>query len=101
MRFALIGFDYTDSEAPARRAVVRPKHMEIMQRFVDAGTLKYSGPLLNKEGTMIGSIMIHEYESEEALRADFLAQEPYVLEGIWEKVNIYPHFPAHYFENTL
>ena len=95
MRFVLIAYDYTDSEAPARRKVVRPRHMETMAVFKAAGTLKYSGPLLSKDGTtMIGSLMIHEYPSEEAMREGFLSKEPYAVEGIWEKINIYPHFPA-------
>ncbi|MCL2369040.1 MAG: YciI family protein [Oscillospiraceae bacterium] len=94
MRFALIAFDYTDSEAPARRKEVRPRHKEVQKEFKAAGTLKYCGGLLNNEGTTIGSLMLHDYPSEEALRADFLAREPYALEDVWETIHIYPHVPA-------
>ncbi|MCL2588840.1 MAG: YciI family protein [Oscillospiraceae bacterium] len=94
MRFVLLGFDGKDEGAMDRRMAARPEHMEIMLKFKEAGTLKYSGPLLDDDGKMIGSLMIHEYPSEQALRDDFLANEPYALQGVWETVTIYRHFPA-------
>ena len=94
MRFVLIGFDHTDAGALDRRMAARPAHMEIMKTFKANGTLKYSGPLVSKDGKMIGSLMIHEYETERDLKEDFLAREPYFLEGVWKEISIYPHFPA-------
>jgi len=95
--FVVIGFDGQDSEAPARRAATRPSHLEYGKPFVESGTIKYGGPLLNKDGNMIGSMMVIESSSEEALRAEFLANEPYVTQGVWETFTIYPFQLAPHF----
>jgi len=98
MRFVVLGFDGTDSEAPARRAAARPAHLEGIPALLEAGTLKYGGPLFDAEGNMNGSIMILEYPSEEALCAEFLSKEAYAVGNVWQKIEIHPHKAAPFCE---
>jgi len=47
---------------------------------------------------MNGSIMILEYPSEEALRAEFLSKEAYAVGNVWQKIEIHPHKAAPFCE---
>ena len=100
MRFVLIGHDGTDAEAPARRAATRPAHLEVTKPLLESGIFKYGGPLLDKDENMVGSMMVLEYDSEEQLRAEYLAIEPYVAAGVWQKIEIYPFKTAPAFEQA-
>ena len=46
-----------------------------------------AGALLDDEGKMKGSLLVMQYESREELDA-YLAQEPYVVEGVWETIEV-------------
>jgi hypothetical protein len=46
-----------------------------------------AGGLLDEDGKMIGSALIMEFESRRELD-DYLASEPYVLEKVWEKIEV-------------
>ena len=86
------------SPSPARRAAVRPAHMEAVRALYDAGIFQYGGALLDDAGKMIGSMMVLDYPSEDALRTEFLANEPYVTGGVWETVQVHPFELAGLFE---
>jgi len=98
MRFVVLGYDAKDSEAPARRAAARPAHLEAVKTLHKSGTFQYGGALLDKEGGMIGSMMVLDYPSEETLRTEFLAQEPYVTAGVWQEIQVHPFGLAGWFE---
>ena len=98
MRFLVLGFDDTDTEAPARRQAARAAHLDGVSALCDAGALHYAGALLDADGNMNGSMMVLEYPSEETLRTEFLANEPYVKGGVWTKIEVYPHTPAAFLE---
>jgi len=98
MRFIVLGYDAKDPDAPVRRAAARPVHMETVRALYDAGIFHYGGALLDDDGNMIGSMMVLEYPSEAALRAEFLASEPYVTGGVWETIQIHPFSVAGLFE---
>ena len=70
-----------------KRMEVRPRHLEGMKRLLDH--IICAGGLLDEEGKMKGSLMVMEYESRKDLD-DYLENEPYVLEHVWEKVEIEP-----------
>ena len=70
-----------------KRMEVRPRHLEGMKRLLDH--IICAGGLLDDEGKMKGSLMVMEYESRKDLD-DYLENEPYVLEHVWEKVEIEP-----------
>ncbi len=70
-----------------KRMEVRPRHLEGMQKLSDH--IISAGGLLDEEGKMKGSALIMDFESREELDA-YIAQEPYVLENVWERIEIEP-----------
>ena len=57
--------------------------------MVERGELRAAGAILDDAGTMIGSAIFAEFSSLAELDA-WLAREPYVQEGVWQKVEIKP-----------
>ena len=68
-----------------RRMEVRPRHLENMGK-VD-GKVICAGGLLDDEGKMKGSVMVMDFADKAALDK-YLASEPYILEHVWEKVEV-------------
>ncbi len=89
MHYVVIAKDGTDPEAPGRRLSVREKHLEGVQPLVASGILQVGGALLNKEGLMIGSMMVLEAEDEEAVWK-FLKGDIYSKANVWQSFEIYP-----------
>ena len=90
MLFVVLGHDGTDSEALARRMAAREEHLQNVQALYDAGIFRYGGALLDAHGNMNGSMMVLDYPSEAALRAEFLSKEPYVTQGVWQTIHVHP-----------
>ena len=68
-----------------KRMEVRPRHLEGMKAL---GTkIICAGGLLDDEGRMKGSALVMEFENRAALD-DYLKNEPYVVEGVWKKVEV-------------
>ena len=68
-----------------KRMEVRPRHLEGMKKL--GRQIICAGGLLDEEGRMKGSALILEFDSRAALDA-YLASEPYVVEHVWEKVEV-------------
>ncbi|MBQ3973717.1 MAG: hypothetical protein II628_06070 [Lachnospiraceae bacterium] len=68
-----------------RRMEVRPRHLENMAKI--NGKVICAGGLLDEEGKMKGSLMVMEFESRAVLE-DYLKNEPYITDGVWEKVDV-------------
>ena len=68
-----------------KRMEVRPRHLAGMQQL--GNYVICAGGLLDEEGKMKGSVLIVDFENRAALDA-YLAGEPYVVEGVWEKVEV-------------
>ena len=68
-----------------RRMEVRPRHLENMSKI--NGKVICAGGLLDEEGKMKGSLMVMEFESRAVLE-DYLKSEPYITDGVWEKVDV-------------
>ena len=67
------------------RMEVRPCHfegMEIMKEHILC-----AGGMLDKDGKMIGSLLVMEFEKREQLD-EYLANEPYVVEHVWERIEV-------------
>ena len=85
--FTVYAADKTDT-GPAIRAENRPAHLEWARALGDR--LKVGGPLLSDDGEqMIGSFLIIEYESLEALKAH-LKTDPYAIGGLFQSVDVRP-----------
>lgn len=68
-----------------KRMEVRPRHLENMSKI--NGKVICAGGLLDEEGKMKGSLMVMEFESRAVLE-DYLKSEPYITDGVWEKVDV-------------
>ncbi len=68
-----------------RRMEVRPRHLEGMARL--GSHVVCAGGLLDEAGKMKGSVLVMDFQSREELD-DYLANEPYVTEHVWEKIEV-------------
>ena len=69
----------------AKRMEVRPRHLKGMEKL--RSNIICAGGLLDDEGIMKGSVLILDFPSRAELDA-YLAAEPYVVEHVWEKVEV-------------
>ena len=83
MQFLVKAYDGPDMLE--KRMAVRPRHLEGMKTL--GKRIICAGGLLDDEGKMKGSVLVLEFESRAALD-EYLASEPYVTEGVWEKVEV-------------
>lgn len=88
-QFLLLAYDGTDETAAARRRAARPAHFEGIKPMVARGELRAAGAILDDAGKMIGSAVMAEFPSRAELDA-WLARDPYVKEGVWQKIEIRP-----------
>ena len=70
-----------------KRMAVRPRHLEGMKAL--GKQIIAAGGLLDEEGKMKGSALILEFPDRAALD-EYLAGEPYVVEGVWQKIVVEP-----------
>ena len=66
---------------------VRPCHLENLGKI--EGRILCAGGLLAEDGKMKGSVLVMEFENR-ALLEEYLRSEPYLLEHVWEKVEVEP-----------
>lgn len=69
----------------AKRMEVRPRHLEGMEKM--RSHIICAGGLLDENGKMKGSVLILDFPSRSELDA-YLASEPYVLEQVWEQIDV-------------
>ena len=70
-----------------KRMEVRPRHLEGMKALSDH--IISAGGLLDEAGKMKGSALIMDFASRKELD-EYLANEPYVTEKVWERVEVEP-----------
>ena len=68
-----------------KRMEVRPRHLAGMQAMSEH--ILCAGGMLDDEGKMKGSVLIVDFPDRAALDA-YIAAEPYVVEHVWEKIEI-------------
>lgn len=68
-----------------KRMAVRPRHLEGMKKL--GKHIICAGGLLDDNGKMKGSALVLAFDSRTELD-DYLATEPYVTEGVWNKVEV-------------
>ncbi|MBF0572775.1 MAG: hypothetical protein HQK69_03325 [Desulfamplus sp.] len=88
MQFIVTGYDGTDEYALERRMVVREAHLKVASEMNAQGKWLYAAAILNDEGNMCGSMIVCEFDSIEALKSEWLNNEPYVIGNVWEKIDI-------------
>ena len=70
-----------------KRMQVRPRHLENLGKI--KGRILCAGGLLDENGRMKGSVLVMEFENR-TLLDEYLGSEPYLLEHVWEKVEVEP-----------
>jgi hypothetical protein len=90
MQFIVIAYDSTDETALERRMTVRPEHLKQAEKWHQNGQWLYACGILNKQGDLIGSMIVCDFPSREALHQEWLNHEPYVLGKVWERIDVHP-----------
>ncbi|KAI9594439.1 hypothetical protein BDF19DRAFT_423528 [Syncephalis fuscata] len=88
-QFLAIAHDFTDAEAPKRRLAVRQAHLERAQEMKQRGEILFGGALLTSDDQMNGSIIVFEATDEAQVRR-WIADDPYVVGRVWDKLDIKP-----------
>ena len=88
MQFIVTGLDGKDEKALDRRMAAREGHLAMAREMADKGHWLYAAAILNDDKQMVGSVIICDFESREALQNDWLDREPYVLGDVWKEVQI-------------
>lgn len=91
--FCVIAHDRTEPGGPARRQASRRPHFERMKPFVESGAVLLAGSMLAEDGSMAASVLVVDFPDRAALDA-WLAEEPYVRNGVWGRIEIKPMFVA-------
>ncbi len=68
-----------------KRMAVRPRHLEGMKAL--GKQIICAGGLLDEEGRMKGSALVLDFPDRAALD-EYLRNEPYVTEGVWQKLEV-------------
>lgn len=93
MQFFLTAYDFED--ANERRMACREEHLRYIQAFIDQGKVIIGGAIFDNENAetrkMIGSAIICEFPSKEALHKEWLDSDPYILNRVWGKIEIKPY----------
>lgn len=87
MQFIINGFDGTDAQAPGRRLAARELHLAGIKSLKEQGRILFAAARLDATQKMIGSLLIADFPSRDALN-DWLKNEPYVLQNVWQRVEI-------------
>ena len=85
MQFIVTAYD--GENMLEKRMAVRPRHLEGMARL--GKHIVCAGGLLDGEGKPKGSVLVLDFEDRAALD-EYLRNEPYVTERVWEKIEVEP-----------
>ena len=83
MQFIITAYD--GENVLEKRMAVRPRHLEGMEQLGEH--IVCAGGMLDEDGKMKGSVLVVDFEDRAALD-DYLKNEPYVLENVWERVDV-------------
>lgn len=92
-QYLVTAYDGTDADAPARRRDARPTHIEGARAMAERGEIIAGGALLDDAGNPVGSAVVVEFPSRADLDA-WLARDPYVTRGVWQRVEVRPMLVA-------
>lgn len=88
-QYLVLAYDGTDPDATARRQAARPRHLEFIAPMVERGEIVVGGAILDDAETMVGSAVVVDMPSREALDT-WLNNDPYVTEGVWKTIEVKP-----------
>ena len=85
MQFIITAYD--GENMLEKRMAVRPRHLEGMAKL--GKHIVCAGGRMDDEGKPRGSVLILDFEDRAAVD-DYLRNEPYVMENVWEKIEVKP-----------
>ncbi len=88
LQFLVTGHDGSDDKALERRLAAREAHLSGADKLRQSGNLLFASAILNDSGKMIGSSLVMDFDSRASLDA-WLNSEPYVIQKVWERVEIF------------
>lgn len=94
MKFVILGFDGLDGAE--KRKFYRPAHLAKLEVLHGQGRVHLAGPLT--DGT--GSLIVISAESLDEAEA-FAKEDPYTVNGIFERVEVHPFIQVLPKENPL
>ena len=83
--FVMIGRDGPDGLALRKRH--RDAHLANLQPLVDAGRVRFAGPIRTEEGNPCGSVVVFEAPDLAAARA-IAESDPYAVQGVFASVEV-------------
>ena len=89
MQFLLVAYDGTDPQALQRRLSVREEHIKRIGLLKKKSEFLFGGAILNENDEMIGSMIVYDVPDRQSLDK-ILKDEPYITNGVWEKIEIKP-----------
>ncbi len=69
------------------RKSVRERHLAHLKQLVDAGRVRFAGPLIDASDAPYGSLVIFEADDLESARK-VAESDPYLTEGVFERVDV-------------
>ena len=78
--FAFIGHDVPDSGT--LRVAHRPAHLAGLEALDAAGRIRFAGPILDAEGSPLGSVILFEADDRSAAET-IAARDAYVTGGVF------------------
>lgn len=87
MQFLVLAYDAEDDGATDRRMKAREAHLATIEKYRKLGHMHMGAAIINDDGKMVGSCIICEFPSVEALD-DWLAEEPYIKNKVWDEVGV-------------
>lgn len=88
MQFIITAYDYKKGGLEKRLAT-RKEHIAMGDQMKAVENYLMGVALLDENEQMIGSVMILDFLSRKELN-EWLKVEPYMVNGVWEKVKIVP-----------
>jgi uncharacterized protein YciI len=88
-QYVIIAQDGKDEGAVDRRMQERPSHLAGARKLKEQGSFITGGAILDDNGTMRGSVMIVQFESDEGLK-QWMSEEPYIQNGVWTDIQVKP-----------
>ena len=87
----VLAFDTPDDEGLARRDGARPAHGASIRQLWEEGRVVLGAGIFDDAGVIRGSLVVVDYESRQDVD-DYLATEPFVTEGVWERIEVHQLF---------
>ena len=85
MQFIITAYD--GENMLEKRMAVRPQHLEGMAKLGEH--VVCAGGLTDEEGKLKGAVLVFDFDDRAGVD-EYLNNEPYVINHVWEKIDVEP-----------